>query len=138
MELLQVAQRYFDTWNRRDPAAIGATFADGGTYNDPAAGQRLTGEALADYARRLFTAFPDLAFEIVSIAPAGERMVAAQWLMRGTHTGPLAGGPPTGRSIALPGADFIVVEGDKILAVQGYFDQLTFLAQLGLQGSVAG
>ncbi len=60
-------------------------------------------------------------------------MVAAQWVMRGTNTGPFGGGPSTGQSVALPGADFISVEGDKIRSVQGYFDQKTFVEQLGLQ-----
>jgi heme-degrading monooxygenase HmoA len=54
-------------------------------------------------------------------------------MMRGTNAGPFAGSPPTGRTVALPGADFITVEGDKIRSVQGYFDQKTFLEQLGLQ-----
>jgi hypothetical protein len=44
--------------------------------------------------------------------------------MKGTNTGPFAGGPPTGQSVALPGADFITVEGNKISSVQGYFDQV--------------
>ena len=35
MTNLEVAQKYFDAWNRRDPSSIVATFLDGGTYNDP-------------------------------------------------------------------------------------------------------
>ena len=132
MNLLAVAQTYFDAWNRRDPVAIVATFAEGGTYSDPTV-PALTGSALATHAGGLFAAFPDLSFEIVSAAQAGDHAVAAQWMMRGTNTGPLAGGPPTGSTIALPGADFITIDGDKIRSVQGYFDQKTFLEQLGLQ-----
>lgn len=132
MNPLDVAQTYFDAWNRRDPAAILATFAEGGTYSDPIAAG-LSGPALAATASGLFAAFPDLSFEIVSAAQTGEHSVAAQWLMRGTNTGVLAGSPPTGKAVALPGADFITVEGDKIRAVQGYFDQKAYLEQLGLQ-----
>ncbi len=132
MNLLDVAQTYFDAWNQRDPAAIIATFAEGGTYSDPTV-PALTGSALATHAGGLFAAFPDLSFEIVSAAQAGDHAVAVQWMMRGTNTGPLAGGPPTGSAVALPGADFITIDGDKIRAVQGYFDQKTFLEQLGLQ-----
>jgi steroid delta-isomerase-like uncharacterized protein len=93
----------------------------------------LTGSALVNYTNGLFAAFPDLSFEIVSAAQTGDDTVAAQWMMRGTNTGPMAGGPPTGMAVALPGADFITVDGDKIHSVQGYFDQKTFLEQLGLQ-----
>ncbi len=129
---IDIAQHYFDAWNRRDPAAIVATFFEGGTYSDPTV-PALTGSALATYTSGLFTAFPDLSFEIVSAAQTGDHTVAAQWMMRCTNTGPLAGGPPTGKAVALPGADFITVDGDKIRSVQGYFDQKTFLEQLGLQ-----
>jgi steroid delta-isomerase-like uncharacterized protein len=130
---MDVAQKYFDAWNRRDPAAIVATFAEGGTYCDPSAGQGLTGPAIAGYASGLFSAFPDVSFEIASAATTGDGMIAAQWLMRGTNTGPFGGAPPTGRSVALPGADFITVEGEKIRSVQGYFDQKTLVEQLELQ-----
>ncbi|MBE7554249.1 MAG: ester cyclase [Anaerolineales bacterium] len=133
MQAIDVAQRYFDAWQRHDGAAIVATFAEGGTYNDPATGQPLSGPAIAGYAGGLWAAFPDLSFDIISVAPAGDGMVAAQWLMRGTNSGSMRGLPPTGRSVALPGADFIRVEGGKIRSVQGYFDMKTFSEQLGLQ-----
>ena len=133
MEPIEVAQRYFNAWNERDPLAIVATLAEGGTYSDPASGGALTGEALIQYTTGLFAAFPDLSFEIVSAAPSGDGAVSAQWLMKGTNTGPFGGGPPTGSSVALPGADFISVDGDKILSIQGYFDQRTLVEQLGLQ-----
>jgi steroid delta-isomerase-like uncharacterized protein len=132
MNPLDVAQTYFDAWNRRDPAAIVATFVEGGTYSDPTV-PALTGNALATNTSGLFVAFPDLSFETVSANQTGEHTVAAQWMMRGTNTGPFAGSPPTGNTVALPGADFITTEGDKIRSVQGYFDQKTFLEQLGLQ-----
>ena len=132
MNPLDIARTYFAAWNQRDPAAIVATFAEDGTYRDPTV-PALTGSALARYTSGLFAAFPDLSFGIVSAAQTGDNIVAAQWMMRGTNTGPMAGGPPTGMAVALPGADFITVDGDKIRSVQGYFDQKTFLEQLGLQ-----
>src|SRR5258708_34868313 len=95
MKPIDIAQHYFDSWNRRDPAAIIATFAEGGTYSDPTV-PALTGSALATHPSGLFAAFPDLSFEIVSAAPAGDHAVAAQWMMRGTNTGPPAGAPPQG------------------------------------------
>jgi steroid delta-isomerase-like uncharacterized protein len=136
MEIIEVARRYLDAWNHHDSAAITATFATGGTYSDPIVPQGLTGPAVAHYASGLFGAFPDLSFDVVSAAPAGEKTVAVQRLMRGTNTGPLQGNSPTARKVVLPGADFIVVEGNKVRSVQGYFDQKTFVEQLGLQAIV--
>jgi steroid delta-isomerase-like uncharacterized protein len=133
MEPMKVAQAYFEAWNQRDPAKIIQSFVGGGTYLDPTSGGTLAGEKIGQYASALFAAFPDLTFEIVTAGPVGEDMVAAQWIMRGTHTGSLMGGPPTGRKIALPGADFITVEGDRIRSVRGYFDQKDIADQLGFQ-----
>jgi steroid delta-isomerase-like uncharacterized protein len=133
MDALDLAHRYFDAWNRRDAAGLIATFADGATYRDPATGQPLTGPAIAAYVKGLWAAFPDLSFKIVSAAPAGDGMIAAEWLMCGTNNGSLLGQPPTGRAVALPGADFIRVDGEKIRSVEGYFDMKTLWDQLGLQ-----
>ena len=132
MDSMSIAAAYFEAWNRRDPDGIVATFADGGTYMDPTSGGALKGAAIGHYASGLFAAFPDLTFEVVSGGPIGENMVAAQWLMRGTNTGSLLGGPPTGKTVVLPGADFITIEGGKIRSVRGYFDSKEFGKQLGL------
>jgi len=131
-DALRVAETYFDAWNRRDAAAIVASFADGGTYTDPLA-PGLSGDALAAYVAGLWQAFPDLAFELDGAALVGGDTVAAQWVMTGTNTGPFHGLPPTGRSIRLPGADFIRVEDGRIRSVHGYFDAGAVPRQLGLQ-----
>jgi steroid delta-isomerase-like uncharacterized protein len=137
MEALECAQQYFDAWNRRDADSVLATFAVDGTYYDPASGGRLRGEALKGYMAGLWAAFPDLSFEIASIGLAGENLVAAQWIMRGTNSGSMMGLPPTGKSVTVPGADFIRVKvdktGGKIQTVDGYFDSRAVPDQLGLQ-----
>lgn len=127
-----VAQKYFDAWNRRDAAGIVSMFAEGGTYTDPLA-PALTGEAIGTYARGLWEAFPDLAFEVLGATLSGDGLVGAQWLMKGTNTGLFRGLPPSGRSVAMHGADFIRIEGDKIHSVRGYFDAGDVSRQLGLQ-----
>jgi|KBSMisStaDraftv2_1062788.scaffolds.fasta_scaffold06134_2 steroid delta-isomerase-like uncharacterized protein len=132
MNPLEIANQYFDAWNRRDAAAIVATFADGGTYSDPTSGT-LTGSAIGSYASQLWTTFPDLRFEIVSAGQTAPDAVAAQWVMRGTDTGGFAGLPPTGLSVTLPGADFLTVSSGKVRSVQGYFDSRGVPDQLGLQ-----
>lgn len=132
MEPAQTAQRYFDAWNGRNPGAIVATFADGGTYADSALPAPLTGEAIGAYAQGLWEAFPDLAFEIVSVAQGGDGLVAAEWRMTGTNTGSFHGLPPTGKRVSLPGCDFVRVEGGQIRSVQGYFNAGALPAALGL------
>ena len=132
MGRLEVAHGYFDAWNRRDPEGVAACFVDGGTYQDPTTGGPLTGDAIAEMVGGLLVMFPDLSFDVVSSGELSDGRVAGQWVMRGTNTGPLPGGPPLGKTIALPGADFIEVDGDRVRSVTGYFDQKLLFEQLGL------
>lgn len=129
---LQIAQRYFDAWNQHDAAAIVGLFADGGTYTDPATKGPLSGTAIGANAEALWAAFPDLSFETHSVMQNESGLVSAQWLMKGTNTGSMYGLPPTGAAVALPGADFIRIEGEKIRSVQGYFDSAAVPRALGL------
>src|SRR5262245_23501261 len=133
MSALETAKRYFDAWNRRSPTEIIAAIKVDGTYEDPMTGGPLTGDSIGRYAGGLFEAFPDLSFEILSAAETGPTTVAAQWIMRGTNTGSMQGAPPTGKSITLDGADFIVVSDDKVATVKGYFDTAEVPKQLGMQ-----
>lgn len=136
MSALEAAKRYFDAWNRRSPEDIVAAIEPGGTYEDPASGGPVSGSDLAEYAGGLFAAFPDLSFEILSEAETGPDSVAAQWLMRGTNTGSMLGLPPTGKSVEVAGADFIVTKGNRVASVKGYFDSGELPRQLGLQVTV--
>jgi len=128
----QVVQAYFDAWNQHDAAAILATFAEGGTYSDPATPGPLNGAAIEAYAQGLWAAFPDLSFDIVSVTANDVSLVSAEWLMKGTNTGSFNGLPPTGIAVTLNGADFVRVEGGKIRSVQGYFDSGALPHALGL------
>jgi limonene-1,2-epoxide hydrolase len=76
MNAIEVVKRYCEAWNRHDADAIVALFVEGGTYTNPVAGQDLTGQAIAAFAKGVFTAFPDVSFEIVSIGDTGGGWVA--------------------------------------------------------------
>ncbi len=132
MTYLEIAKRYFDAWNTHDAEAIVKTFADNGTYCDPSTSE-ISGDAIGANAKRLWNVFPDLSFEIASVAEAGSDKVVAEWIMKGTNTGSFQGLPATGRAISLPGADVIEIGTDGIKAVKGYFDTRAIPEQLGLQ-----
>jgi steroid delta-isomerase-like uncharacterized protein len=106
MTYLEVAKQYLDAWNAHDADAIVDTFAEDGTYCDPTTGN-ISGDAIGTNAKRLWSAFPDLSFEIASIAEAGAGRVVVEWIMKGTNTESFQGLPPTGRSISLLGVDVI-------------------------------
>lgn len=123
-------QAYFDAWNSHDTDAMLDTLTADGTYSDPVGGKNLSGQAYADYVNSLFTAFPDLTLELISNTIASNDMIAAPWLLSGTHRGPVGDYPPTNRSICLPGCDFIITENSKVKQVIGFFDAEYLFAQL--------
>jgi steroid delta-isomerase-like uncharacterized protein len=139
MALADALDRYFDAWNAHDPQGVVASLTVDGTYEDPTTGGPLNGDALAANVAALVQGFPDLRFELASVAPTSETTAAAQWRMLGTNTGPMPLGPPTGGAVDLPGADFIEYDhvADKVSKVVGYFDTQTMLGQLGLQAHLS-
>ena len=137
MTIGSALERYFDAWNSHRPEAVAAALTSGGTYEDPTTGGPLTGDALTASVAGVLAAFPDVHFEVVSVSTDGDT-ASAQWRMQGTNTGPLPGGPATGGTLDLPGADFFTygAEADQVRSVVGYFDTATMLSQLGLQAHI--
>ena len=134
MNAVEVAQNNFNSWNRHDADAIVAAYAEGGTNRTPRMGHTLTGQAIGDFAKSVWKAFPDASLEVISIGDTGGGLIAIQWMLHGTHTGPLMDGtPPTGRKVSYPGASFVQVEGDKIRSEQVYVDRQTVAELLGLK-----
>ena len=129
MSPAELVRAYFAAWDARDAAAVGALFAPGGTYQDPATGGPLAGAELERYAQGLFDAFPDLRLELIAQTPASSGELAAPWLLFGTHRGALGERAPTGRAVVLRGCDFIAARDGRLQSVVGYFS----LEELGAQ-----
>lgn len=127
-----LARRYFDAWRRRDAAAVLATLAPGGTYEDPLTGGPISGPAFAGYMQGLWSAFPDLDFTLGDVARAGDDRVLGAWRMHGHNHGSFNGLPPTGRRVELPGVDLIQAGADGLRSVSGCFDSAAVPRQLGL------
>ena len=125
-----IVKKYFKAWGAHSTEAILATFTEDGTYSDPVGGKNLSGQNYADYANSLFTAFPDLKLELITNTVASNGMVTAPWLLFGTHNGPVGELQPTGKTVVLPGCDFITVKNGKIEQVRGYFDPEYLFEQL--------
>ena len=134
MKVLEPVERYFEAWNSHDGSAIAACFDPSGGYTDPVSGQ-LSPPGITAYATGLFSAFHDLHFDL-HVTAVDEPYVVAQWTMTGTQSGPFNGLPPTEARIKLPGIDVITLGDTRLLSVEGYFDQRTFLEQLGVQVAV--
>jgi len=92
-------------------------------------------EGFLDNINRFMQSFPDLRFDIRSIAETGD-IVIVEAVFSGTNTGPMVGpqgtAPPTGRTVKLPFVDVWRIQSGRIIENRIYYDQLGFMRQLGL------
>ena len=58
-----------------------------------------------------------------------------RFTLRGTHTAPFMGIPPTGRAITVSAIVILTVEEEKVRHLRGIFDQVELLRQLGVVAS---
>jgi len=108
MNALEVSQRSFDAWNRHDADAVIALYAEDATYHTPRFEHPLKGKAIGDFLTSVLAAYPDLRFEVISRGDTGGGLVATQFVLHATHTGPFMDGtPPTGRTVAYPIASVV-------------------------------
>ncbi len=88
-------------------------------------------EEVRAYYEETLAAFPDARVEILSSRQA-EDAVVVEAQLRGTHTGPFRGLPPTGRSYEVQGVAIYLFEDDRLICERIYFDAGTILRQLGV------
>jgi len=134
--------RLTDALNDHDLEAVASGYAPDVEVTSPDGtfqGRDQATAMLASY----FTAFPDMRVTTSAKLETGD-MVADEWILTGTNTGPIETPDgrtiaPTGKGVSLHGADVGTVEGGLVTSHRIYWDQLEFLTQLGLLGQeVAG
>lgn len=108
-----------------------------GTFGHPryeliATGEVYDGEdAVRGYYAESRTAFPDQRNEVLELHHADDAVIV-EFLLLGTHLGPLRALPPTGRAFTCRMTALFVFDGDRLVNERVYFDQSTILRQLGL------
>ena len=82
--------------------------------------------------------FPDLEVKQLQLFASGD-WVVGEYEVAGTHTGPLPGPegeiPPTNKRVRIASATVYRVEGGQVAEIHEYFDQMSFMTQLGLMES---
>jgi steroid delta-isomerase-like uncharacterized protein len=119
-------------WNRQDLEGVLNYYDDSITWLNIAMEETYRGKSeVRVFLRKLFTAFPDLNFEVTyKIARADN--VAEQWFIRGTHRGTFMGIPPTGRPVEIPGMSMAELRDGKFVSDHFYFDALGVLRDMAL------
>lgn len=84
----------------------------------------------AEFGRAFYAAFPDIYHAIDEVIPAGDR-VTTRFTLRGTHTSPFMGIPASGRAVTVRAIVVLTVQEGKVSRLDGIFDQLGLLKQIG-------
>jgi len=93
-------------------------------------------EKIKAWVRDNFTCTPDLKIEVQSLFVAGD-WAGAEWIQSGTYTGEVAGVEVTGKHFSGRGASIIELREGKIRREAMYWDELSFLRQLGVMAEAS-
>lgn len=129
-----VVDRAYETWNSGDVSGLKDLYAADADVAIPGAsaqGREQVGALWAAF----ISAFPDGELTELLRLDCGGYIVSENNLS-GTHTAPLVTPqgeiPATGNRVSVDGVSIFKIENGEIKSEHLYFDQMTFLAQLGL------
>ena len=105
-------------------------FADTYVHHDPASPHVRDRDGLKETVRAFRSGCPDLHITTDDLVAEGDQ-VTKRWTIHATHTGDLAGLPPTGKRIALSGLELFRLADGKIVECWSAYDNLSLLQQLG-------
>ncbi len=112
-------------------AVVDELVAPNGITHSVAWGMPNNREGIKQLITLLRSAFPDLHCTVEDEISVGDK-VAAHWTMRGTHTGPFLGNPPTNKPIVAQGISFARIENGQLAEDWTLLDQIGILQQLGI------
>jgi steroid delta-isomerase-like uncharacterized protein len=131
-ELQGIAERYVETWQRRDPAAIAQYHASDGVAESPIYATLRGRKAIEDASRAFFTSFPDATLEIDAILVDAPR-VAIFTTVNATHVNEFFGMPGTNRHIEFRNARLMEMDGQGLIAHERrIYDFTGLLVQIGV------
>lgn len=108
-----------EVWIQHDATAIDRWFGPG------------LREEVAEHYRQLLAGFPDLKVRVEGDLIAEGDLVAARLTLHGTHTGPFAGQPATGRAISWSSIRIYRLTDGKVVETWAMQDRLSLLEQVG-------
>ncbi len=134
----QDARQMFAVANTRNVEKVVEQFAEDATFQLPTMVTPIHGkQAIREYLKGTFEAFPDWTNDITHVYVSGNETVAVNSI-RGTHTGPLTG--TDGKSIAPTNKKFVqdemtrvvVNEQGQVKSLRAYGNPSDLYRQLGL------
>jgi steroid delta-isomerase-like uncharacterized protein len=129
----KIAVRFFDeAWNNGNFAVLDELTSSDTLDHSTLHGQTEKG---TDSFRQIITmfrsGFPDIHLTIEDEIYTGDRVVH-RWTLRGTHTAPFMGIPPTNTKVEFTGTTIVRMEDGKLAERWSNVDMMRLLQQLGV------
>lgn len=129
-----VIRRFYEqAWNQKQYDILEETHAADWIHHDPSNPLDLRNGPEGNRARMMEVgaAFPDIHFRLDDLI-AEEDRVAIRFTISGTHSGPFAGIPATGKRVSIQGMIMHRLQDGKIVEDWAVRDTLGLLQQLGV------
>jgi steroid delta-isomerase-like uncharacterized protein len=118
-------------WDHRDITALTLRHAEQGTVVSPIFRTVQGRAAILESYQSLFETFPDWHYVgLKLVVDAG--LVAQEFTVDATHSGPFMGLPPSGRKFTIGGVRLFEMEDSLIAHERRYYDFTGLLIQLGI------
>ena len=131
-DLKSTLLRYLDgLWNQHNLAVIDEMILPDFVDHSLPVGSPQGPEGARQFAQAYLTGFPDCHIVFHEIVREGDTLVV-RWTATGTHTGDLAGIPPSGKKMNLPGLTLWRFKDGKFIESWNIFNQFILLQQIGV------
>jgi|TARA_B110000503_G_scaffold94546_1_gene142455 hypothetical protein len=120
-----------DIFEKRDVSLITTDKFDSEATLITSTGNLIGIEAFQSYYNNYFTGFSDAKITILDVYGQGN-LITKHWRFTGTHDGEMFGIPATNKKMDLYGVSLVTMKNGKVLKEKNYFDNYSFLSQLGL------
>lgn len=121
----------FPHWNSGDISAMLEHYEDDIVWRNIAMGEVYDGkDAVRGFLEGLFLALPDLELDITLRLPRGT-YVAEEYIIRGTHLGPMFGLPASGRRLEIRAMSMVEMRNGRLKEDHFYFDAAGAMQQMG-------
>lgn len=130
-EITAFFARRQDAYARHDAAALAATHAEDCVLESPWAGTVRGREAIEQFYRHLFTAFPDFKFQGEELLIDGHQIAHSATVV-GTDIGGFMGFPPTGKPFRFPLVLLCTLDEHQIVHQRFIYDFTGWLVQIGM------
>lgn len=129
---VQIVDAYYAAFNRGDWPAMLALLADDVVHDINQAGREQGRVAFTAFLERMNRSYRERLEDIVLMASADGRRVAAEYVVHGTYLATDAGLPAArGQPYVLPGGAFFGIVDGRITRVTNYYNLQDWLDQVG-------